>query len=208
MSADKRFLLIIGLGPFAFTTLLSFIAGFKLRAGWGEPLFSLSGILLIAYLQPNVSLSQLYRFCALLGALLLLALSGYGIAFIQGKKPSSANFPGKVLAKTLTQQWHEKFHRPIYYVAGSRWLSGNVAFYSPDHPHVYINWNSRLSPWINETEFKKKGAIFIWEKEEVIPQDLLQRFPHLSEQQSMRFSWLRNQSLKPMEVNVAFLPPT
>jgi 4-amino-4-deoxy-L-arabinose transferase-like glycosyltransferase len=206
-SFDKWFLLIVGLGPFAVTALLSFLAGFKLRAGWGEPLFSLSGILLMSYLQPRLTLSRLYSFCALLGVLLLLALSGYGIAFTQGKKPSSANFPGKRLAHSLTQEWYEKYHQPLAYVAGSRWLSGNIAFYSPDHPHVYINWNLRLSPWIKEAELKKKGAIFIWEKGENIPPDLLQRFPHLSQSKIMQFSWLRNQSLPPIEVNVAFLPP-
>lgn len=204
---DKAFLIVIGLGPFCFTALLSFIAGFKLRAGWGEPLFSLCGLLLMAYIQPRITRAKLGAFISLLGLLLILALTGYGFAFIQGKETSSANFPGKTLAQTLTDTWHQTYHQPLYYVAGSRWLSGNIAFYSKDHPHVYINWNKRVSPWIKESELHQKGAIFIWEKGELLPQDLEKRFPDLSQAKILHLNWLRNKNLPPIEMNVAYLPP-
>ncbi|HVY53512.1 MAG TPA: glycosyltransferase family 39 protein [Gammaproteobacteria bacterium] len=204
---DKTFLIIVGLGPFLCTALLSFLAGFKLRAGWGEPLFSLGGLLLIAYLQPRMTPTKLYSFVGILASLLLLALGGYSKAFIDGKKPSSANFPGAVLARNLTHVWHERYHQALPYVAGSRWLSGNIAFYSHDHPKVYINWNKKFSPWINESELKEKGAIFIWGKDEPLPQDFKERFPNIEQQQIVHLTWYRNKNLPPIEVNVAFLPP-
>lgn len=116
-------------------------------------------------------------------------------------------FLAKYLQKTLTKQWHDNYHQPLAYVAGSRWLSGNLAFYSSDHPHVYINWNKRLSPWINEIELKHKGAIFIWEKNETIPPNLFKRFPHLSRPQVLSLMWLGNKNLPPIEIKVAYLQP-
>lgn len=204
---DKAFLILIGLGPFLFTALLSLILGFKLRAGWGEPLFSLGGLLLMAYLQPPITAVRLYRFISLLAILFTLALTGYYFALVQSKETSSANFPGTALAQTLTESWHQKYHQPLHYVAGSRWLSGNLAFYSKDHPHVYINWNKRLSPWINEAKLQQQGALFIWEKNDLIPDDLVKRFPTLEKQQVLQFRWLRNNNLPPIEINVAYLPP-
>jgi 4-amino-4-deoxy-L-arabinose transferase-like glycosyltransferase len=204
---DKTFLIVVGLGPFFFTALLSFLAGFKLRAGWGEPLFSLCGLLLMVYLQPRMTRTRLYAFISLLATLFVLALAGYSLAFMKGKETSSANFPGKELAQTLTEAWHQAYQQPLSYVAGSRWLSGNLAFYSKDHPHVYINWNKRISPWINEAELQEKGAIFIWEKNELIPEDLTKRFPGLKSAKLMQLQWLRNKNLPPIEIKVAYLPP-
>lgn len=206
-SFDKAFLIVVGLGPFLFTALLSLTLGFKLRAGWGEPLFSLCGLLMMAYLQPRITPARLYAFVGLLATLFTLALAGYALAFTQSKETSSANFPGTHLAQTLTATWHQNYHQPLSYVAGSRWLSGNLAFYSPDHPHVFINWNKRLSPWINEAELQHKGAIFIWEKNEIIPTDLAKRFPRLGQVKILRMNWLRNKNLPGIEVNVAYLPP-
>lgn len=206
-SFDQTFLLVIGLGPFFLTILLSFIAGFKLRAGWGEPLFSLSGLLLMAYLKPQITPVKLHTFVGLLASLLALALVGYSVAFTQAKETSSANFPGVLLAKTLTADWHRTYHQPLYYVAGSRWLSGNIAFYSEDHPHVYINWNKQFSPWIKEADLEKKGAIFIWEKGLPLPKEIAKRFPKLRTSNTLHFDWLRNKNLPPIEVQVAYLPP-
>jgi hypothetical protein len=204
---DHTFLVLMGLGPFLCTALLSFLLGFKLRAGWGEPLFSLCGLLLMAYLRPRITRARFYSFLGLFAALFTLALVGYALAFTQSKETSSANFPGAELAKTLTADWQQSFHQPLSYVAGSRWLSGNLAFYSADHPRVYINWNQKLSPWIQETELRQKGGIFIWEKNEIIPEDLAKRFPHLGHTKVMHMNWLRNKNLPPIEINVAYLPP-
>lgn len=205
---DRNFLLLMGLGPFVTTLLLSLLLGIKLRAGWGEPLFSLGGLMLLAALQPRMTAKRFYGFLLLFTTLFSLTLLGYSHALMAGKKPSSANFPGQNLARLLTNEWHKQYHQPLAYVAGTRWLSGNLAFYSTDHPHVYISWNKRLSPWIDEAELKKKGGIFIWENDEILPEDLHQRFPNLSPLQIVHLTWLRNKSLPPVEVNVAYLPPT
>ncbi|MDR3478827.1 MAG: glycosyltransferase family 39 protein [Gammaproteobacteria bacterium] len=207
---DKRFLFYVGIGPFLLTILLSTLTGIKLRAGWGTPLLSLWGIILISWLQPHITPARFYRFLFLFFMLLGATVLGYATALIRASEPSSANFPGKFIAQSLTREWHRTYHSPLPYVAGSRWFAGNIAFYSPDRPTVYIDWNKKMSPWIDETEFNHKGAIFVWdnsEKKKYLSPEVLARFKHLGPLRIMHFSWLRNRSLAPIEMTVAFLPP-
>lgn len=208
--SDKTFLLLMGLGPYLITILLSAIAGFKLRSGWGQPLMSLWGGMLVVYLKPTFSAKQFYRFSSVLGLLLVLTITGYCTALIRADKPSSANYPGTVIAATLTKTWHEKYNRPMNFIAGTRWLTGNVALYSPDHPSVYIDWNKNISTWIDENKLKENGAIFVWELSEdnnVPYSEIKKRFPNVSAQQPMEFSWLRNKKMAPVKIMIAYLPP-
>lgn len=208
--SDKRFLLFMGFGPFILTVLLSAFAGIKLRAGWGQPLLSLWGLILLAYLRPAVTPKQFYRFISVLFIILCVAIAAYCVAFTRAKKPSSANFPGQTIAATLTEQWHQQFHTPLTYVAGARWLAGNIAFYSHDKPTVYIDWDNSVSTWIDEKKLKKAGAVFVWDlfENDNIPYNIIKkRFPHLSKPQVLRFAWMRNPNMAPIRIKVAYLPP-
>lgn len=209
-SFNQQFLLYVGLGPFLLTVLLSAITGIRLRAGWGEPLLSLWGIILIAWVQPRITPRRFYRFAGFFFSLLVVTLVSYATALIRADEPSSANFPGKIIAKTITNEWHNTYHSPLPFVAGSRWIAGNIAFYSSDKPAVYINWDKKLSPWIDEEKLKIAGAIFVWdasEDNEPTVAEIKARFKNLGTPQIKHFSWLRNPSSKPVEISVAFLPP-
>ncbi|MDR3492318.1 MAG: glycosyltransferase family 39 protein [Gammaproteobacteria bacterium] len=209
-SFDKQFLFYVGCGPFILTLLLSAFVGMRLRAGWGEPLMSLWGLILIVWLQPRITVDRFYRFIAVLFTFLAILVTSYCIALIKAPEPSSANFPGKNIAITLTDEWHNNYHAPLKYVAGPRWLAGNIAFYSSDHPAVYINWDTNISPWIDEEKLKKEGAIFVWDPTEDIqrkPEEIISRFTKLGKVKIMHFTWMRNIDMTPVEINVAFLAP-
>jgi 4-amino-4-deoxy-L-arabinose transferase-like glycosyltransferase len=208
-SFDKHFLLYLGLGPFLLTVLISAVTGMQLRAGWGAPLLSLWGILFIAYVQPRLTQGRLWFFAAGFVGLVFSTLTGYALALKYPATPSSANFPGAQMASVLTREWHRTYHIPLFYVAGSRWMAGNIAYYSPDHPDVYVDWDKKSSQWINEKELKNKGAIFIWdpEKNEKLTPQLLARFKRLGPVKILHFPWLRDHHQKSIEIEVAFLAP-
>lgn len=208
---DKAFLFYVGLAPFLLTVVLSIITGIKLRAGWGMPLLSLWGIILVAAVQPVITKPKLHRFIALVFLLIALLAAGYTKSLVDSDTPSSSNFPGREIAETVTQRWHDQYHIPLEYVAGSRWGAGNVAFYSPDKPAVWIEWNARVAPWINVADLEKKGAVFVWviSDDETMPEELRQRFPRLQPTQVLEFQWLRNtHHLPPIKIGIAILPPT
>lgn len=208
---DLRFLLFIGIGPFLLTLLLSALFGMKLRAGWGQPLMSLWGLLLLVWLKPVITPARFYRFVALLFLLMMTAVSLYCYALIQAKAISSANFPGKNIAYTLEKEWHNRYHTALKYVVGPRWLAGNIAFYSADQPNTYMEANAQRSPWIDEKKLTQEGAIFVWdptESEIVSFAELKKRFPDLEPLRTLYFPWLRNKKSTPVEINVAFLSPS
>ena len=210
-SFDLAFLFWAGVGPFILTIMISCVAGLRLRAGWGVPLMTTWGILLFAWLQPRMTLGRFYRYSAVCYITFAAIATSYAVALIRAPEPSSANFPGDLIATTLTQEWHNTYHKPLKFVAGSRWMAGNIAFYSTDHPHVFLNWDTRLSPWIDVEKMKKDGAIFVWdmvEEMEKLPKDIIPQYANLGEMRVMHFTWKRNKTMKPVEVGVAFLPPS
>lgn len=207
---DKTFLLFMGFGPFIVTVLLSAIFGMKLRAGWGQPLLSLWGIMAVAFITPRLTRGRFISFIALLTALTTVMLSVYAFALIRAEEPSSANFPGEIIARQLTQEWEQRYHQPLNYVAGPRWAAGNIAFYSKDQPAVYIDWDNKVSTWIDEVKLKQDGAIFVWDPTESIQiseKDIRARFSALGPIEIRHFTWMRNKTMEPVEIRVAFLPP-
>lgn len=204
---DRDFLLWVGLAPLFLTALISLCGGLKLRAGWGQPLLSYFGLLLIYWFKPKITKQRLFGFLCWFGVFFVAIVSGYVIALTRATSPSSAIFPGKIIATTLTNQWHATFHQPLRYVVGPRWLAGNVAFYSADHPAVYMEANPEVTQWIDEKKLKQTGALFIWDTmTEKNVADLKKRFPRLQKAKSLQFEWLTNKTLSPITIWIAYLP--
>ena len=207
---DKTFLLYASLGPFLLTAVLSLILGIKLRAGWGMPLTTFWTLLLLIALPPRLSLTKIYALIAGIFTFIAVALTIYATAIVDSSDTSSANFPGKEIAVTLTKLWQEKYQTPVTYVAGSRWIGGNISFYSTEHPAVFMEWNPTRSTWINPADVNKKGAIFVWDitGRETLPEEVSKAYPRLTKPVIMEFNWQRNtHHLPPLQLGVAFLPP-
>lgn len=207
---NRRFLWYMGVGPFLLTLFLSFLFGIHLRAGWGMPLLSLWGLLILFYLNPKITKAKLTRFTSAVFILLLMLVTGYALALLKPNTPSSANYPGLRIAQTVTAAWRMQYHVPLKYVAGLRWIAGNVSFYSPDHPIVFMEWDIKRSPWIHLDAMKKAGALFVWDKnkEESFPAAIKARFPTLIEVAPLQFTWRRDHhQMPPIQIGIAFLPP-
>lgn len=207
---DKYFLFLMAFGPYCLTITLSFIFGITLRAGWGMPLLSLWPIILLIYLRPAFSKTKCYVFLATIFTMLFSMLSIYSYSLMASNDPSSANYPGIEIANTIAKQWHDTYHTKLAYVAGSRWVGGNIEFYSSDHPSVFVEWDTRRSPWTNLSDLKKKGAVFVWEitGNEFLPDEIRKQYPRLQKSQILEFSYHRNKyHLDPVKIGIAILPP-
>jgi 4-amino-4-deoxy-L-arabinose transferase-like glycosyltransferase len=206
-----RFLLCAGLGPLCLTILLSLLAGFKLRAGWGQPLLSYSGILLFSFLQPVITRERITGFLLLWMIFFIAMLTGYAISLISAQNESSAIFPGKRIAAAIENDWHARYHTHLMYVAGPRWLAGNIAFYAKDQPAVFMEWNAQASPWISGQALRAAGAVFVWDSKAISgvssPAIVQKKFPRMEAVRHLQFPWWRNQKLPPVDVWVAILPP-
>lgn len=197
---DKQFLFYLGLLPFILTLVLALLCATKLRAGWGMPLQSLWGIILIASLKPYLNIKRFKMLYATILILMLGLAAGYSYSLINAKENSSANFPGSDIANTITAMWHTRFQTPLMYVAGNRWISGNISYYSTDHPAVYVDWDIKHSPWIDLVDLKRKGAVFVWNESdnEQIPRYVVKNYPKLV---------INSIVVKKTKIGIGFLAP-
>jgi hypothetical protein len=207
---DQAFLFCIAFGPLLLTALLSVLLGIKLRAGWGAPLLSFWGLVIVALVQPSLTAAKLNRFIGSTFILLAALLVGYSVSLTNSPDKSSANFPGQAIADRVTQIWHDRFHTNLKYIAGSRWVGGNIGFYGKDQPAVFIEWDKRKAPWIDVSDMQKQGAIFLWSitDHESMPTTVIKQYPRLEAVTVLEFPWRRNHHhLSPIKIGIAVLPP-
>lgn len=211
MSAfDKSFIKYAALGPILLTALLSLIFGIKLRAGWGMPLLSFWTLLLVTMLPPRLSTTKIVSLIVGIFLFLSTLLAGYTLSITNSKDTSSANYPGKEIAETITHEWNKRYKTHLKYVAGSRWVGGNIAFYSKRRPSVLIEWDKSRAQWVSLGKMNRTGAVFVWEisGNETLPASVIKRYPRLSNPEVFTFDWKRNKhNLPPVKIGVAFLPP-
>lgn len=211
---DKTFLLYVALGPILLTACLSLLLGIRLRAGWGMPLQSFWTLLLVISLPPRLSRTKIIALVC--GVILFMAtlLTAYSFSIIDSSDTTSANFPGKEIARAINHRWEDRFHTRLEYVAGSRWIGGNIAYYTQymyaHRPQVFIEWNKKRAPWVKLSDLQRKGAVFVWEisDNEALPEAVRKQYPRLTDPTVMTFKWKRNtHDLPPVKIGVAFLPP-
>lgn len=205
---NQRFLLFLSAGPFILTLMISFITGATLRTGWGTPLPALWSLLFLIFFKPTLNTQQIKIFLIGIFSLLFILLSSYSV--LGAHAYSTANFPGKEIANQVTLLWRERYGIPLEYIAGSRWVSGNISFYSKDHPTVFIDWNKRISPWIKMQKMQEKGAVFVWNEtnnHEFLADQIKKAYPHLENPQILTFNWHNNKNLTPVKIGIAILPP-
>lgn len=208
---DNLFLVVIGMGPFLLTLVLN-ILGLKLQIMWGTPLLSMWTICLITWTQPTITFKNFYNLCLTIAIFSLILLSSYLVSTYYSGYDSRVNFPGKIIAKEITEEWHHHYDTKLPYVIGPRWLSGSVSFYSTDRPSVYIDANPKLSPWIDEDKIKQNGAVIVsWKNENdhtEVSKTLLKRFPNAKIMPVKHFHWMRHPDAVPdIEVGIAIIPP-
>jgi hypothetical protein len=219
------FLVTMALGPFLLTMLLALVFGWHLYSEWGVPLVSLWGLLLVYFFNPDVTPKKLKIILMIIYTVMFLWAMGYAAGLVlDTKRHHSDNYPAQQIANYVTQSWENKYHEPLKYVAGSRYVGGYIAFYSKDHPSVFVEWNPQFSEWINMNKMKKYGAVFVQDNYYgtlvfgqhpdtdnglKFPEAVLKAYPNLIILPVKYFPWHRaGDSVAPIPVLIAFLPPS
>jgi hypothetical protein len=212
---DQKFLLILLFTPFIIAITISFLIGTNLHAGWAYPFFTLSTVTLIYFIRPQIKLSAFKQFVGIViivgGGLLLTPVLVMQLSPYYKHTTDRALFPMHDLTLAVTQSWEKKYHQPLKYVAGSRYLTAFITAYSTQHPKPYYEWNLKNSPWIDENEMKTAGALFVWwiddKSNQGLAPEILTRFPHVEEIQIKEFDMLTKASVSHLKIGMAFLPP-
>jgi hypothetical protein len=132
-------------------------------------------------------------------------------------RPKATQFPGDLLAQTITRQWRDVTGTPLAYVGGAEFgpsgigefAPNTVAVYSPDRPHVVAHGESRLSPWIDPADLDRRGVVLIWEGQAThdLPENLKAAFPRAELKPPLTLPRRTLYPRNPATVNYAFVRP-
>lgn len=213
---NKSFINYILLGPFILTLICSLLLKITLPTEWGEVLTIFFGIILVAFIKPALSMRAKKIFVLVMYSIMLLIVLGYIIPIKYMALPQTRNYPAPEIAQSVTDLWHQKYHQPLKYVGGSRYIGGYVAMYSPDHPSVWPEWDGQYSSWVNVADIKKSGAIFIQDGYDDVgtdptsfPPEMLKDYPNLIilPEQIFNYRYKAEDASQKAIVLIGILPP-
>lgn len=171
-SIDHNLALYLALFPLMITLTISLITGIKLKSMWGSTIWLFAGIYL-AHLAMEINWQ---RFKKSISTVFCLSLIAYILTPTLSKKISRVEYPGKEIANAIDHHWREYYHNDYQIIAGDIWAAGNIAYYSPQRPSVFIDYSFKKSPWIKRLDH---GTVFILENNY---SDKKAEFPNLSEE--------------------------
>ena len=174
---NRRYATALAVGPFIATTIVAIVVGRRPLATWGYPFWTFMPLAVLMWLQPQFDRLHLRRFAA--GAMMvLLAMPVAFVAseFLLRERQRATQYPGRLLAETVTKAWRDKTGTPLRYVSGItageaigretpgwwEFPANNVAVYSPDRPRVIVHGRLQFSPWIDPADLDRHGVAVVW----------------------------------------------
>ena len=222
---SARFLLAIALGPFVGFMLVAMVGGLKLdKTIWGLPFWLFIPLTGLFFLRSSPAPSALRDTIIVgLGLVGVNIIAGATIPLfwpaLTGKALPRTQFPGRLLSEEIGHIWHDRFpNAPLRIVAGERWLTYNVAFYSPERPSVLTDqsrlWSSAIAeascPWTSVLQLETSGGILLWYPDREgsdLPPSLRRIAPSAHVFGTLSLPWQTRARLPPVRVGVAVVPP-
>lgn len=217
----RRYVTALALGPFAVTTLVMLVLGRRPVEMWGYPLWTFVPLAAVMWWAPLTEAVRARRFAATFAAIFALFPLAYAASelfepFVHDR-PKASQFPGRLVAETITREWRQKTGTPLYYVGGAEVQTGtgefavsNIAVYSPDRPHVIVYGDPDMSPWIDTADLERRGAVLVWEHKGgsvELPEEQRARFPRAEMQPLLILPRQTLHPVQPAVIAYAFVPP-
>jgi hypothetical protein len=158
----------MGLGPWALSLFICLVSGTFFPARWTTPDFFLVGLIAICGINPILDAKAIRRFLLTLVVFITVLWSiKFGTLHYANthENHSDAALPNVLLAQKITALWHARYHTPLPYIIGSRYVASALTTYSPDKPIPYFGANRVESPWINEARVHQKGGVVVIDRD-------------------------------------------
>jgi hypothetical protein len=215
----RRYVTALALGPFLFTTVVALLTGRLPVAMWGYPLWSFAPLAFLMWFKPDLDARALRQFATAFVVIFLALPIAYAadeqLEPLIHNRQKATHFPGREMARILTERWHADFGTPLHYVAGAplpggagEFAANNLAVYGKDHPHVIVHGDPNLSPWIDLADVKRRGALLVWQGPAALPAALKARFPRARLQTPLKLPQRTIVPNDPAVVHYAILPPS
>ncbi|RXZ34098.1 4-amino-4-deoxy-L-arabinose transferase [Oxalobacteraceae bacterium CAVE-383] len=162
---DRRFILLVGLGPFVLTFLVVIVLKAPMIADWASTFYLLFGFFAFwLFATPPGDSGQLLRTCLKVVIVVQLAtVIGYALA--RGPlsnmtgRATRANFPGAAISQNLQYEWISHTGTPLRLVASDTWLGGNIAIHAGPQVDVLIDGDIDKSQWVTAARAASCGML-------------------------------------------------
>jgi 4-amino-4-deoxy-L-arabinose transferase-like glycosyltransferase len=211
-SFHQAFLLWVGVGPLLLTVLFLVAVGGRVYIMWGTPTLSLFGIVLFWFWKPVITPKRLNIFIMTVLVVLSAFAAGYAWSLTRMGNDSSANEPAQAIVKAVERVWFQYTSKPLYYVAGDRYLASYAVYYSHHHPKAFVEYSLMSSPWIDTHHLHNKGAVFLHRIDPgypvAFPAEVLLQYPQLKVLPVQHFEYHRSeQGQQTLDVLMGILLP-
>jgi 4-amino-4-deoxy-L-arabinose transferase-like glycosyltransferase len=210
--SSRRGVAVLAIAPALLALLALYGFETRVRPQFFSPLLMLSGVCAVLIGGGRLIVRR-QRIVGVIALIFLIAPAAMQIVFSFAPgwfgENRSANWPAAAAARTFTEIYHTRTGRPLEYLAGERAQTAQVAASSADRPHVFIDGDTKTSPWIESAEFRKKGGIVFWQirgTDNAPPAEYVARLPAFVEEAPLRLPWARGGG-DPVRIGWAIVPP-
>ena len=162
---DLVFLWTVTFGPWFVTCLISLFLHMRLRDMWGAPFWNFASLWLVFSFLGGKDFVFRKRFLVAWGVFSALVPVIYGaIVFgspYMGNGIKRVQFPGAELAHLVSSEWKNRYGTPLAYVIGDSWIGGEVGYYAPSRPSLFLDNDPMISSWIDPAEVRLKGGVYL-----------------------------------------------
>jgi hypothetical protein len=134
----------------------------------------------------------------------VLVLPWLGVSGVEVARPATAM--GRFFAESFARSTGTQ----LTIVAGEPRTAALVALGAPTRPSVYFDATPERSPWVAETELRRRGAVLVWPSltpNVAVPPDVSARFPSLLAQVPHGFERTVEGRLPPVLIGWGLLRP-
>ncbi len=188
------------LGGFLLVGVLSAIFGWQPVMMWAAPMPLTFGLWVATWVDPRKRV-RAARWALAFGLVGLAAYLGvYGLSPRLRDRPHRVGYPGKELAAQVEALWREENQEPLSFVVAHEWEGGLVAWYGKDRASVVIEGDWVRTPYLDQKELEKKGAMVVWLKSvdsesdterllaEKLP-EIVANFPEMERREDLLIPW-------------------
>ena len=160
---DTILVLILAAVLVCVPTLVAIPLKMKLKLEWGDALFFIVPVALLALIPRLVvrrrTVARMAAIATIATVLQVIISPFYALAIFRERPDRDTFTPTSELAREVTRLWHARFATPLPIVIATFDLAAPVAFYSPDHPRMFADSpdaprafasdQPEFSPWID-----------------------------------------------------------
>jgi hypothetical protein len=187
----KQFILCLSFGPWLTTLFIALINNDNLVSRLLTPYFSFLGLFLVSFYPIELNRRNCLQFLIMLLIEISILTSIAFLPFHRSSR-SDAYLPNPEIAVNIEHIWHEKYHQPLKYLAGSRYLVASILPYMHDKVTPFFSLNSMNNTWTTLDQIQRQGGVYIidyngqygWDEESIlfsgpsISSQVVERFPN------------------------------